>query len=83
METEVAGSGGAMGMFWRGVFKVAVFVANCPTVFLVILYWYRFLLYWTNSLTLINIETCISQAFDALASSSGGIQIKNDKDHSS
>ena len=36
-----------------------------------------------NSLTLTNFETCISQAFDAIASSSGGIQIKNDKDHSS
>ena len=36
METEVAGSGGALGMFSRGVFNVAVFVANL-SVFLVFL----------------------------------------------
>ena len=35
METDVAGSGGALGMFSRGVFNVAVFVANFPIVFLV------------------------------------------------
>ena len=36
-----------------------------------------------NYLILTNLETCISQAFDAIASSSGGIQIKDDTDHSS
>ena len=35
METDVAGSGGALGMFSRGVFNVAVFVANFPTIFVV------------------------------------------------
>ena len=60
-----------------------ILIWNQNQVVFIILYWYRFLLDWTNSLTLTNIETCISQAFDANASSSDGIQIKNDKDHSS
>ena len=38
METDVAGSGGALGMFSRGVFNVAVFVANFPIVFLVFVF---------------------------------------------
>ena len=38
METDVAGSGSALGMISRGVFNVAVFVANFPIVFLVFVF---------------------------------------------
>ena len=64
-------------------FEVTYTSAQAQIMWSTILYWYLFCCIGQNSLTLTNFETCISRAFDAIASSSGGIQTKNDQDHSS
>ena len=55
-------------------FEVTYTSAQAQIMWSTILYWYLFCCIGQNSLTLTNFETCISRAFDAIASSSGGIQ---------
>ena len=51
---------------------------HCIQVFgicVILVYWCRFLLHWTKLDNKQTLQTCISRAFVAIATSSGGIQI--------